>query len=120
MTKKILVPIDIDNPKKSFRDFLFPDPSGGKLTLRGIKTGKEWEFGMIILTSEINENDIFRNIIDSGKKIESVDVLLKTLKEYVYELPKYRIGNILKLNTELNHVDFIVEYQRLTRKRGSV
>ena len=75
---------------------------------------------MIILTSEINENDIFSSIVDSGKKIESVGVHLKTLKEYVYELPKYRIGNILKLNTELNHVDFIVEYQRLTRKRGSV
>ena len=117
MTKKILVPIDINAPRKKINDFLFPAPSEGGLTLTGIKSGKHWEHGMVILTSEINENDIFKRIVDSGKKIESVETLLYALKDYVTELPKYKIGNILKLSSEKTKVDFIVEYQRLTRKK---
>ncbi len=72
MTKKILVPIDIDNPSKKINDWLFPEPTENGLILRAIKSGKEWDYGMVILTKEINENDIFKKIVDSKKKIESV------------------------------------------------
>lgn len=117
MTKKILVPIDIKDPQKKINDFLFPAPTDGGMTLTGIKSGKQWEHGMVILTSQLNENDIFKRIVDSGKKIESVEKLLNALKDYVSELPKYKIGNILKLNDKKTKVNFIVEYQRLTRKK---
>lgn len=60
MTRKVLVPIDIENPSKRINDFLYPDPTEHGLVLRRIKTGKEWKFGMVILTSEINENDILK------------------------------------------------------------
>lgn len=115
--KKILVPIDLNDPQKKINDFLFPSPSDDGLTLTGIKSGQQWGHGMVILTSQINENDIFKKVVDSGKKIESVEVLLSTLKDYVSELPKYKIGNILKLNSEIAKVDFIVEHQRLSRKK---
>lgn len=111
------MPIDINEPQKKINDFLFPDPSNDGLTLTGIKTGKRWEYGMVILTSEVNENDIFKRIVDSGKKIESVESLLSALKNYVSEMPKYRIGNILKLNSENVKVEFNVEHQRLTRMK---
>lgn len=117
MTKKILVPIDLNDPQKKFNDFLFPCHTDDGLTLIGIKSGQQWEHGMVILTSQINENDIFKKIVDRGHKIESVELLLSTLKDYVSELPKYKIGNILKLNSEKIKVDFIVEYQRLSRKK---
>ena len=117
MTKKVLVPIDINDPEKKINDFLYPDLQVDGLTLTGIKSGKQWEHGMVILTRPINENDIFKRIVDSGKKIESVESVLNVLKDYVSELPKYKIGNILKLNSEKPKVDFIVEYQRLTRKK---
>ncbi len=116
MTKKILVPIDINDPQGKINDFLFPDPTDKKMVLKGINTGKVWGFGMVILTSEISENDLFKRIIDSGNKIESVQSLLNALKEYVIEMPKYKIGNILKLNDNKSNVDFVIEYQRLTKK----
>jgi hypothetical protein len=114
MTRKVLVPRDINNPKKYVKDFLFPDPSNGKLVLRGIKTGKEWEHGMVILTSEINEDDIFKSIVDSGKKIESVDALIEALRQYVKILPNYKIGNIVKLNPDSKEVDLVLVHNYLT------
>ena len=50
MMKKILLPIDPNNPQKRIDDFLFPAPSDGGLTLTGIKSGKQWEYGIVILT----------------------------------------------------------------------
>ena len=98
MTRKVLIPRDINNPKKYVKDFLYPDPSNGTLVLRGIKTGKVYEHAMVILTSEINENDIFKSIVDSGTKIESVESLMNSLREYVKLLPNFKIGNVVKLN----------------------
>jgi hypothetical protein len=117
MTKKVLVPIDINNPQKKFNDFLYPDPSDQRMVLKGIKNDKTWEYGMVILTSEINENDVFKEIVDSGKRIKSVSALLAALKEYMDEMPKYKIGNVLKLNNERAAVDFKIEFERLTRKK---
>jgi len=117
MTRKLLVPIDIDNPSKKINDYLYPDPTDCGLLLRRIKTGKEWKFGMVILTSETNENDIFKKIVDSGKNIESVDKLLSSLKDYVIEMPNYKIGNVLRLNENELKVGFEIEYQRLTKKK---
>ena len=116
MTRKILVPIDIENPEKIIKDFLYPKPTQNGLVLTGIKTDKKWEFGMVILTGEKNENDIFKQIVDSGKKISSVEHLLCVLKDYVSVIPNYKIGNILKIKNKELPLEFSIEYQRLTRK----
>jgi hypothetical protein len=117
MTRKILVPIDIENPERTINDFLYPKPTENGFVLTGIKTDKKSNFGRVILTSEINENDIFKKIVDSGIKIPSVENLLTALKNYVKEIPKYKIGNILEIDNSKNHFEFELKYQRLTRKR---
>ncbi len=117
MTRKILVPIDIENPKRRINDFLYPKPTENGLVLTGIKTDKKWDYGIVVLTSEKNENDIFKKIVDSGIKINSVDNLLNALREYVQRIPKYKIGNILELNQNKNSLELKLKYQRLTIKK---
>ena len=117
MTRKILVPIDIENPEKRINDFLYPKPTENGFVLTGIKTDKKWDYGTVILTGEINENDVFKKIVDSGIKINSVEDLLSALREYVQEIPKYKIGNILELNQNKNSFEFILKHKRLTRKK---
>jgi hypothetical protein len=116
MIRKILVPIDIKNPQKRINDYLFPDHASDKTILRRIKTGKECEYGLVVLTSEIDENFIFQKIVDGGHKIESVDKTMSLLKEYVKELPKFKIGNILILNDTSPNLDFIVKFPSLTQE----
>src|SRR5690554_4719615 len=116
MTRKILVPIDIENPERTINDFLYPKPTENGLVLTGIKTDKKSDFGMVILTSEKNENDIFKKIVDSGIKIDSADNLLNSIKDYVREMPKYKIGNILEINNSNERFELRVKYQRLTKK----
>ena len=115
--RKILVPIDIENPEKIINDFLYPKPTENGLVLTRIKTDKNWEYGMVILTGEKNENEIFKQIVDSGIEIPSVDLLLSVLKEYVREIPKYKIGNILELNKSNNELELKLKYQRLTKRK---
>ena len=117
MTRKILVPIDIENPERIINDFLYPKPTENGFVLTGIKTGEKSSFGRVILTSKIDENDIFKRIVDSGIKIPSVEKLINALKSYVKEIPNYKIGNILEINDSKNHLEFELKYQRLSKKR---
>ena len=120
MTRKILVKFDIENPNKKTNEFLYPKPTETGFELTGIKTKKKSILGMIILTDIINENDIFAKIVDSGVQIPSVENLLLSLKEYVQEIQKFKIGNILYLNDHNKNVEFILKYQRITRKRTNM
>ena len=120
MTRKILVKFDIENPNKRTNDFLYPKPTENGFELTGIKTKKKSTLGMIILTDIINENDIFTKIVDSGVQIPSVENLLLSLKEYVQEIQKFKVGNILYINDNNKNVEFILKYQRITRKRTNM
>jgi hypothetical protein len=117
MTRKILVPIDIDDPRKIIKDFLYPKPTENGFALTGIKSNKKADFGRVILTSEINENDLLKRIVDSGIRIESVENLLNALKNYVERIPNYKIGNILEIDNSNSRLEFKIKYQRLTRKK---
>ena len=117
MTRKILVPIDIENPEKIIKDFLYPKKTNNGFVLTGIKTNKESEFGMVILTIEINEFDIYKKIVESGVQISSEVNLIASLKDYVYEMPKYKIGNILEINNSNDKLELKMKYQRLTKKK---
>ncbi len=72
---------------------------------------------MVILKGEIKKNEIFKRIVDSGNKIESVVKLLNSLKDYFSQMPKYKIGNILSLKENHSKIEFKVEYQQLTNKK---
>ncbi len=116
MTRKILVPIDIENPEKVINDFLFPNQTENGFVLTGIKTGKKSNFGMVVMTSEINESDILKKINDSKIKISTNQSLLNDLKIYVEKMPNYKIGNIIEIDNSDSGLEFKIKYQRLTRR----
>lgn len=106
MTRKILVPIDIENPDKVKKGILYPKPTKNGFILTDIKTDKKSDFGMVVLTNEKNENELFKKIIDSRNEIESAENLLNTLREYVEKMPSYKIGNILKISNIKRRLEF--------------
>ena len=106
-TKKILVPIDLNKPDKKINDFLYPEWSSRPEKLTGLKKGKIWETGMIVLTSEITEKDIFDGIIEhSGQTIESEEFILRFLSYYISEIQKFKIGNIVSVTESENEFGF--------------
>ncbi len=115
MTRKI-VPIDIENPGKVINDFLFPNQTENGFVLIGIKTGKKSTFGMVVMTSEINESDILKKIVDSKVKFSSKQSLLNDLKIYVEKIPNYKIGNIIEIDNSKIELEFKLKYQSLTRR----
>lgn len=117
MIRKILVPIDIENPERIIKDILYPRPTENGLVLTAIKADTKWDYGMVILTGEINENEILKKIVDSEIKITSVPDLLKTLKDYIREIPNYKIGNILELVNVGSKLEFRLKYERLSKTK---
>lgn len=108
MTKKMLVPIDLENPEKDIRDFLYPSLVEEKFVLRGIKSGKIWENGIVSFTGKtVTSEEIFAKIVDSGQKISSVSLLMKILNSYVGQLKEIKLGTVVKLVHKDN--DFILE-----------
>lgn len=95
---------------------MYPKQTESGFELTGIKTNKKVDYGMVILTSEINENDLFKRIVDSGIKIDSVKKLLNILKNYVERLPNYKIGNILEIDNSKNDLGFKLKHQKLNKK----
>lgn len=95
-SKKIIVPIDLENPSKKINDVLYPKITDDKVSLVGVNTQKEWEYGMIILKGGgVTENDLFAKIVDSKIKIESVNKLLETLENYLKKVNDFSIGNVV-------------------------
>jgi len=109
-TRKILSPIDLSVPNKDFKDFLFVNNNTDSARFMGIRKGKEFETGVVTLTSEITESDVFSRFIDnSNEKIESVDSLLKSIVFYLEEVNKYKIGNIIAIKNSENEFGFELE-----------
>jgi len=98
-SRKVLVPIDINNPKKKIEGFLYPYTVNNKIqSFKEINTGKEWTHGMVVLKGGgIDKNDLFKEIVDTGIKISSVEVLLKILDNYLLQVKEYRIGHIVSI-----------------------
>lgn len=111
MSRKLLVPADPTNPDKKINDFLFPEPIDGTFKLKGIRKGKNWELGMVVLTSETSKEDIFKDIVVHKHKISDVDNLMKTLGQYQSTLQNFKIGNILKIDTGTSELSFLLEYK---------
>ena len=103
-TKKTLVPIDLQRPDKKIKGFLYPNIDLGIInSFIEINKGKEWEAGMVVYTGkEVTKNDIFAKIVDSGKKIESVNYLLNSLEEYLNQVSLFKIGDIVILKPTEN------------------
>lgn len=118
-SKKLLVPIDINNPDKKISGFLYPKFSNNRVILVDAND-KEWNYGMVILKGGgVTENDLFSSIVTkSDEKIDSVDELLSVLNKYLEELSQFRIGNIIYAEKVEGDIGFILKKysNRLSRK----
>ncbi|MEM7487382.1 MAG: hypothetical protein AAF348_19405 [Bacteroidota bacterium] len=121
-SRKVIVPIDIENPDKKINDFLYPKLTNDGVSFFRVSNEKEWKYGMIVLKGGgVTENDLFAKIVDAKTKIESVDKLLDTLKIYLEKVREFSIGNIIYIEPNDNHEGFeLRKYaNRLNIKRNN-
>jgi len=104
MSKKSLVRFDPQKTGKQSSDFLAPiRDEGGELVLASLKNGIESEYGLVIFTGRtVTSNDVFAKLVDSGRKIVSVDETLADFEAYVEQLGSFNIGNVLELKRNEN------------------
>lgn len=97
-TKKILVAFDPIRPRAQSGDFAVPVSVDGSVCLVGLSSGKPLSQGMMVfLGREITVNDVFAKIVDSGRKIASVDQTVKMIGDYLTMLQEHKIGNVVGL-----------------------
>lgn len=78
--KKILAPVDLRDPKRKIKGFLYPNLDVSSInSFIDTKKKSKWDVGMIVFVGiDITKNDLLAKIIDSGKKIESVAKMLES------------------------------------------
>jgi len=108
-TKKILAPFDLEKPDKKISGFLYPNIDSEQVTsFLEISKGKEWQTGMVVFTGkEITKNDVFAKIIDSGKKVKSVNDLLNNLEDYLSQIGAFKIGDIIGVKPIKNGFELV-------------
>src|SRR5215470_15705289 len=98
LTRKLLVAFDPRNPEKQSNDFLIVAIEGKGPTLIGVSSNKSATAGLVVYTgTEIGANDLFKRIVDRGRRIDDVEQTLRILERYVRQLQEFRIGNILSV-----------------------
>jgi hypothetical protein len=101
VTKKLLVAFDPKKPDHRSSDFLVVVLEGAEAKLVGIKGKKPVASGlMVYLGREIKVNDLFAKLVDTGRRIESVEQTLRTLDYYIEKLQEFRIGNLLAVESD--------------------
>jgi len=101
VTKKLLVAFDPKKPDHRSSDFLVVVLEGTEAKLVGTKSKKPVAVGlMVYLGKEIKANDLFAKLVDTGRKIESVEQTLRTLEHYIEKLQDFRIGNLLGVESD--------------------
>jgi hypothetical protein len=115
-TKKILVAFDPARPKAQSGDFAIPVIVDGRVQLVGLRSGTTLSLGMMVyLGKEITVNDVFAKLVDSGRKVPSVDQTVKMIGDYLAMLQGHKIGNVIKLESAPD----LPEGFRLTRVASS-
>ncbi len=101
-TKKLLVPFDPEKPEAPSSDFLIPVRAEGRVALRGMASGNEQPYGlMVYLGRAITENDLLRRLVNSPVEIENMDEMLAALRAYVEKLQSLHIGNVVRLRADV-------------------
>jgi hypothetical protein len=97
-TKKLLVAFDPKMPDAGSGDFVVPVSDADGVSLVGLRSGKRCVWGrMVYLGREVTMNDLVARLVDSGRKIESVEVAIKLLGDYLTMLQEHKIGNVIAL-----------------------
>jgi len=109
-SKKVLVAFDPENPDKQSSDFLVPmHNDAGGIDLFGTRSGKTVPYGMVVLTSRaITENDLFAKLVDTGRKVASVDETLALLASFVEAMKTVKIGNVVEAESDGDGVKLTV------------
>ena len=93
-TKKLLVAFDPHTLENIPGDFLVPLKGGG--AFYGIQTRSPVVLGRVVyIAAEINESDLFAQLMELGVEIENVDRIRSQLQRYLKGLQSYRIGNVI-------------------------
>jgi hypothetical protein len=95
--KKLISPIDLEQPSKIIKGFLYPNFDSEKInSFIELNKEKEWKTGIVVFTGkDINKSDLFAKIVDSGKKIKSVNDLLNNLENYLIQIKSFKIGDVV-------------------------
>ena len=112
-TKKILVPYDLNNPKRDYNGYLYPNINSLEInSFVEVEKNKEWKVGRVVYVGKtITKNDVFAKIVDSGNRIESVNSLLQLLDEYLNQISLFKIGDIVGIRYTNNSFE-LFDYKR--------
>ncbi len=95
-TKKLLVPFDPAKPSWNPNDWLLPVVVDGQVMLQSVKAGKTFEYGRVVFIGEpVTENDLFAKLVDTGRKVPSVEETLATLRGFLEAMKTVKIGNVV-------------------------
>jgi hypothetical protein len=113
-TKKFPVSITFKDSVASKEEFIVPFIEEGKKGFCGIKTGKECKYGVVsYIGKEIDVNDVFAKLVDSGQRIIDVDRMLSCLTKYLEELQNFKIGNVISISYLLEGKDFLLKREAI-------
>ncbi len=106
-TKKLLIAYDESKLIAKKGDFLAVVFDGTNPIFFGLKSHCAYKSGcMVFLGKEITEKDIFAKLVDTGRKIESVDKTLKTIASYIQQLESFKIGNVVGITSKSGELGF--------------
>ncbi len=112
-----------DEPTATSSDFLLPVLVDGSPKFLGLSSGKYYDYGMVVMTGkEVTVNDVFAKLLDSGRKIESVDQTLEYITKYLEFLKSFKIGNVIRIKDDSSSgIGFALEKTELkptVKKKG--
>ena len=88
----------MSNPNAKSSDFLVPVVDEGSPQFIGVKSRKPADLGMMVYVGrDVTMNDLFAKLVDTGRKIASVDGTVKGIEAYLRMLQDHKIGNILSI-----------------------
>ncbi|ACL06614.1 hypothetical protein Dalk_4942 [Desulfatibacillum aliphaticivorans] len=105
LTKKFSAAVSYGDFKTKSKEFLIPFLVEEESGFQGLSSGKAFDYGvMAFIGREIDADDIFKKLVDSGQKISNVQTTLKVLERYISEVQQFKIGNIVRIEygRELN------------------
>ncbi len=119
-TRKLLVAYDESKPTAGQGDFLAIVLDGATPVFFGLRSRRTYRTGrMVFLGKAITARDVFAKLVDSGRKIESVDQALKNLIAYVQQLDGFKIGNVLGVEAKNGDPGFaLVKVAEMPRSEG--
>jgi hypothetical protein len=99
--KKILVAFDSQCQSQRSGDFVVPIRDGETALFWGLKSKKPSRHGMVVFVGqELGARDLFARLVDTGRKISSVDQCLNDLEIYLRCVSTIRLGDVLAIERQ--------------------